>query len=107
MHLAAAEGRLLAVSYLLGVSANPNTRDRLGGFSGWLRLFLERVEATLSGGFISGVFRHFFGRVQSISGAGGGKFLGRVQATFSRGVKNFFERVEAFSRAGSGNFLAG
>ena len=31
MHLAAASGRLLAVSYLLGVSANPNTRDRWGG----------------------------------------------------------------------------
>ena len=31
MHLAAAEGRLLAVSYLLGVSANPNTKDRWGG----------------------------------------------------------------------------
>ena len=31
MHLAAAEGRLLAVSYLLGVSANPNSKDRWGG----------------------------------------------------------------------------
>jgi ankyrin repeat protein len=31
MHLAAAEGRLLAVSYLLGVSANPNAKDRWGG----------------------------------------------------------------------------
>ena len=31
MHLAAAEGRLLAVSYLLGVSGNPNCTDRWGG----------------------------------------------------------------------------
>jgi len=31
MHLAGAEGRLLAVSYLLGVSANPNGKDRWGG----------------------------------------------------------------------------
>jgi ankyrin repeat protein len=31
MHLAAAEGRLLAVSYLIGVSANPNATDRWGG----------------------------------------------------------------------------
>ena len=31
MHLASAEGRLLAVSYLLGVSANPNAKDRWGG----------------------------------------------------------------------------
>ena len=31
MHLAAAEARLLAVSYLLGVSANPNCKDRWGG----------------------------------------------------------------------------
>jgi len=31
MHLAASEGRLLAVSYLLGVSANPNCKDRWGG----------------------------------------------------------------------------
>lgn len=31
LHLAAAEGRVLAVSYLLGLSANPNCKDRWGG----------------------------------------------------------------------------
>ena len=31
LHIAAAEGRLLAVSYLLSVSANPNVTDRWGG----------------------------------------------------------------------------
>ena len=31
IHLAAASGRLLAVTYLLGVCANPNAKDRWGG----------------------------------------------------------------------------
>jgi len=31
LHLAASKGRLLAVNFLLGVSANPNVKDRWGG----------------------------------------------------------------------------
>ena len=30
MHLAAAEARILAISYLLGMSADPNVLDRWG-----------------------------------------------------------------------------
>ena len=30
MHVAASEGRILVVSYLLGISADPNIKDRWG-----------------------------------------------------------------------------